>query len=61
MGFRTLAIEKNTIDQTSVRTRAMERKLREVEQLPVDASEKLLGLSDDKSVEVANEEAESYS
>jgi len=51
----------NTIDQTGVRTRVMERKLREVEQLPVDASEKLLGLSDDKPVEAANEEAESFS
>lgn len=92
MGFRTLAIEKqssevwntlaavktefgkfgdvltkvkkqldsasNTIDQTGVRTRAMERKLREVEQLPVDASEKLLGLSDDRTVEMVNDENE---
>ena len=36
----------NTIDQTGVRTRAMKRKLRAVEQLPMDASEKLLGLED---------------
>jgi DNA recombination protein RmuC len=36
----------NTIDQTGVRTRAMERKLKEVEQLPVGESEKLLGLTE---------------
>ncbi|MEN8142604.1 MAG: DNA recombination protein RmuC [Thermodesulfobacteriota bacterium] len=38
----------NTIDQTGVRTRAMERKLKEVEQLPTGESEKLLGLDDDR-------------
>ena len=41
----------NTIDQTGVRTRAMKRKLREVEQLPMDASEKLLGLSEQSAGE----------
>jgi len=41
----------NTIDQTGVRTRAMKRKLREVEQLPMDASEKLLGLSEQSAVD----------
>lgn len=35
-----------TIEQTTVRTRAMERKLREVEELPSDASSELLGMSD---------------
>lgn len=42
----------NTIDQTGVRTRAMKRKLREVEQLPMDASEKLLDLSKQSSVKL---------
>ncbi|MCK4838598.1 MAG: DNA recombination protein RmuC, partial [Desulfobulbaceae bacterium] len=36
----------NTIDQTGVRSRAMERKLKEVEQLPAAESEKILGLSE---------------
>jgi DNA recombination protein RmuC len=36
----------NTIDQTGVRTRAMERRLKEVEQLPAGESEKVLGLSE---------------
>lgn len=41
-----LITASNTIDQTEVRTRAMERKLKEVEQLPAADSEKLLGLSE---------------
>ncbi len=49
----------NTIDQTGVRTRAMKRKLREVEQLPTDASEKLLGLSEQSAVEMVDTETES--
>ena len=49
----------NTIDQTGVRTRAMKRKLREVEQLPIDASEKLLGISEQSAVEMADTETES--
>lgn len=49
----------NTIDQTGVRTRAMKRKLREVEQLPTDASEKLLGLSEQSAVEMVETETES--
>jgi len=48
----------NTIDQTGVRTRAMKRKLREVEQLPTDASEKLLGLSEQSTVEMVDTETE---
>lgn len=48
----------NTIDQTGVRTRAMKRKLREVEQLPTDASEKLLGLSEQSAVEMVETETE---
>jgi DNA recombination protein RmuC len=35
----------NTIEKTDVRTRAMERKLRDVEELPTDESTKLLGLN----------------
>ena len=42
---KQLETASNTIDQTSTRTRVMQRKLREVERLPEDASEKLLGLS----------------
>ncbi len=49
----------NTIDQTGVRTRAMKRKLREVEQLPTDASEKLLGFSEQSAVEMVDTETES--
>jgi DNA recombination protein RmuC len=49
----------NTIDQTGVRTRAMKRKLREVEQLPTDASETLLSLSEQNTVKMADAEAES--
>ncbi|MFO7605115.1 MAG: DNA recombination protein RmuC [Desulfurivibrionaceae bacterium] len=43
---RQLESASNTIDQTGVRTRAMERKLKEVEQLPVGTSEELLGLTE---------------
>ena len=46
----------NTIDQTGVRTRAMNRKLREVEQLPMDDSEKLLGLSEQGEVEMVEKD-----
>ena len=49
----------NTIDQTGVRTRAMKRKLREVEQLPTDASETLLGLSEQNTVKMTDAETES--
>jgi len=41
---RQLAAASNTIDSSSTRTRAMERKLREVEQLPESESAQLLGL-----------------
>ncbi|MGA8179655.1 MAG: DNA recombination protein RmuC [Desulfobacterales bacterium] len=37
----------NTIDQTGVRTRAMERKLREVEEMPMEATVKILELADE--------------
>ena len=46
----------NTIDQTGVRTRAMKRKLREVEQLPMDDSDKLLGLSEQGAAQMADDE-----
>jgi len=49
----------NTIDQTGVRTRAMKRKLREVEQLPAHASENLLGLSEQSAVDKVDTETES--
>ncbi len=41
---RQLAAASNTLDKTGVRTRAMERKLRSVEQLPADQAEEVLGL-----------------
>lgn len=41
---RQLASATRTVDDTGVRTRAMERKLREVEQLPVERSAALLQL-----------------
>jgi len=39
---RQLRTASNTIDQTEVRTRAMARKLRDVEQLPADEAQELL-------------------
>lgn len=45
---RQLDTASNSIDQTGVRTRAMERKLKEVEQLPANDSGKLLGLAEDE-------------
>ena len=43
---RQLDTASNTIDQTTIRTRAMEKKLRDVERLPADESEALLGIND---------------
>src|SRR5581483_11602197 len=43
---RQLATASRSIDETGARTRAMSRKLREVEELPVDVSEKVLQLAD---------------
>ncbi|MGD2137427.1 MAG: DNA recombination protein RmuC [Gammaproteobacteria bacterium] len=43
---KQLLTASNTIDKTGVRTRAMERKLRDVEALPVDESTRLLGLEE---------------
>ena len=45
---RQLDTASNTIDQTGVRSRAMERKLREVEELPEAESVKLLELPEDE-------------
>jgi DNA recombination protein RmuC len=44
---KQLDTASNTIDQTGVRTRAMERKLREVEELPPEETEKVLELADE--------------
>lgn len=41
---RQLATASKTIDETETRSRAMERKLREVEALPVDQAREVLGL-----------------
>ena len=43
---RQLKTASNTIDQTEVRTRAMERKLRGVEKLPAEGTTEILELSD---------------
>ena len=53
---RQLDTASNTIDETGVRTRAMERKLREVEALPGEESVKMLELSDEL---LAGEDTES--
>lgn len=45
---KQLNTASNTIDSAGVRTRAMQRKLRDVEELPLDASENFLGFSDDR-------------
>jgi len=53
---RQLETASNTIDQTNVRTRAMERKLRDIEELPTDASVKLLGLDETEPGMLQDEE-----
>lgn len=50
---KQLARASKTVDQTGVRTRAMERKLRQVEQLPAVESESLLQLP---AIDVVDEE-----
>ena len=55
---RQLDTASNTIDQTGVRTRAMERKLRDVEALPGDDSGKLLELADELIATEDTEEIE---
>ena len=46
---KQLIAASNTIDQTDVRTRAIARKLRDVEQLPADSSEAVLGFPKDEA------------
>lgn len=48
-----------TLDQTEVRTRQMERKLRDVEELPEKESAKLLEMDQETSLNPVDEEAES--
>ena len=50
-----LATASKTIDSTSVRTRAMEKQLRNVEQMPVAESELLLGIVEDAADDSAGE------
>lgn len=47
---RQLNTASKTIDETGVRTRAMERNLREVEELPQEAAAAKLGLSDSEQI-----------
>ncbi len=56
---KQLSTATNTLDQTEVRTRQMERKLRDVEQLPDTESEKLLELDQETPSGIIDEEAES--
>jgi DNA recombination protein RmuC len=56
---RQLNTAADTIDQTSVRTRAMERKLRSVEGLSADATAELLELPDSGTDESLDDENES--
>jgi DNA recombination protein RmuC len=49
---RHLDMAGRTIDETGVRTRAMERKLRSVEELPADASTDMLDLADENPVDL---------
>lgn len=53
---KQLDAASTTIDQTSVRTRAMEKKLRAVEQLSDSSSAELLGISDSMPTETVDEE-----
>ena len=52
---RQLAAASNSIEQTTVRTRAMERKLRDVEKLPIDSSTVLLDLSEENQTDEAGD------
>lgn len=49
---RQLETAGRTIEETGVRTRAMERKLRSVEELPADASNEMLDLEEDNPVDL---------
>ncbi len=50
---RQLNAASNTIDQTAVRTRVMERKLRQVEILPAESAATVLGLEDKDGIEIS--------
>lgn len=56
---KQLSTASNTLDQTEVRTRQMERKLRDVEELPEKESAKLLEMDQEASLNPVDEEAES--
>jgi DNA recombination protein RmuC len=49
---RQLETAGRTIEETGVRTRAMERKLRSVEELPADATNEMLDLEEDNPVDL---------
>ena len=46
----------NTIDQTAVRTRVMERRLKQVETLPTESTAAILGIDNKDSIEISEEE-----
>jgi DNA recombination protein RmuC len=52
---RQLNTASNTIDQTGLRTRAMERRLRAVEEMPLESTAKILELPEDDLYEPNNE------
>ena len=58
---KQLDTASNTIDQTSVRTRAMARRLGSVEEMPPDQARELLALPETGSPEDADDEGESPS
>ena len=49
---RQLETAGRTIDETGVRTRAMEKKLRSVEALPADAATQVLDLAEENPVDL---------
>ncbi len=53
---RQLNAASNTIDQTAVRTRVMERKLKQVETLPTESTAAILGIDNKDSIEISEEE-----
>ncbi len=55
---KQLSAATNTIDQTGVRTRVMERKLRDVESLPAEETSELLGLPSGDVAEFTEVEGE---
>ncbi len=55
---KNLDSASDTIDQTGVRTRAIERKLREVEQLPEAESARLLKFEQPAATDISDDENE---